>query len=165
MSNGMSISNPKANSSSIAAPEQAGAARIARGVRRMFAASGYSTASEMILPDGRRADLVALAPDGSIEIVEIKSSLADFRADRKWRFYLEFCDRLYFALDDRTPQHVVPDDAGLILADGFSATIVRASEMVPIAAARRKSIILRFARHAADRLHALQDPRWRDHEF
>ncbi len=142
-----------------------GALKIARGVRRMFAASGYSTVCEMILPDGRRADLVALAPDGSIEIVEVKSSLADFRADRKWRFYLEFCDRLYFALDENTPQHVVPDDAGLIVADEFAATILRESQTNPIAAARRKSMILRFARHAADRLHALQDPRWRNGEF
>lgn len=158
----MSISISKAGRADENPGQPVGANGIARGVRRMYAASGYSTIAEMSLPDGRRADLVALGPDGSIEIVEIKSSIADFRADRKWRFYLDYCDRLYFALDINTPQDIVPQDAGLILADEFAAKILRIGESSPIAAARRKSILLRFARHAADRLHALQDRNWRD---
>ena len=75
----------------------------------------------MRLPDGRRADVVALLPDGSIHIIEIKSSLADFRADRKWQNYIDYCDRLYFALSVDTPAHVIPEDVGLIVADEFGA--------------------------------------------
>ncbi|MDE2361637.1 MAG: MmcB family DNA repair protein [Hyphomicrobiales bacterium] len=138
------------------------ARRIARGVRRMLASAGHSTVEEMSLPDGRRADIVALQPDGFIAIVEIKSCRADFRSDRKWRNYLEFCDQFYFAIDAQTPMGLIPADVGLILADDFGAQLVRPAPEARLAAARRKSMLLRFARLSADRLHALQDPRWRD---
>lgn len=137
------------------------APRIARGVRRLLAAAGCSTVEEMILPDGRRADVVALLPDGSIHIVEIKSCVADFRADRKWRDYLDFCDSLYFAIDLATPAGIIPDHAGLIVADAYGARVVRAGVEHRLAAARRKAMTLRFAKLAADRLHALHDPLWR----
>jgi len=82
-----------------AAWEQSDAARrIARGVRRCLAAAGFSTLEEVRLPDGRRADVMALLPDGTVQIVEIKSCVADYRADRKWPDYREYCDRLYFAI-------------------------------------------------------------------
>jgi hypothetical protein len=156
----MSIGNTIAD---ITPPAQSQAARaIARGVRRMLAAAGHSTIEEMRLPDGRRADIVSLLPDGSVHVVEIKSCLADFRADQKWRNYLDYCDQLYFALDLNTPEHVIPEDVGLIIADDFGARIVRAAVEQRLAAARRKTMTLRFAKAAADRLHALHDPRWRD---
>ena len=68
---------------------------IARGTARYLHALGYCVVSE--LPSGRRADLVALGGDGEIIIVEIKSSVADFRADQKWIDYRRHCDRLFFA--------------------------------------------------------------------
>src|SRR5271155_2835402 len=91
------------------------ALQIARGVRRLLRARGYASVTELPLLDGRRADIVALAADGALLIVEIKSSVADFRADRKWRDYAAHCDRLYFAISDEMPREIMPDDVGLIV--------------------------------------------------
>ena len=134
------------------------ALRIARGVRRLLRAAGYTTLTEMPLASGRRADLVGLGPDGTLVIVEVKSSLADYRADRKWNDYRSHCDRFYFAIDQATPSDVIPGDAGLILADAFGAEILREAPEHRLAPATRKSMLLRFARLAADRLHTLGDP-------
>lgn len=131
---------------------------IARGVCRLLAAAGCATLTEIRLPDGRRADVMAMLPDGSIHIVEIKSGVADFRADRKWPEYRDFCDALFFAIDLSTPAEIIPAEAGLILADGYGAQIVRTGAEHRLNAARRKAVTLRFARTAADRLLALQDP-------
>jgi len=131
---------------------------IARGARRLLRALGYSTVTELPLGDGRRADIVAVGPDGAILIVEIKSSIADFRADRKWRDYAAHCDRLYFAISDDTPVDIMPEEAGLILADRFGAAILREPEPRVLAPATRRAVLLRFACAAADRLHRLVDP-------
>jgi hypothetical protein len=134
------------------------AATIARGVRRMLRARGFSTVTELPLLDGRRADIVALGPDGSLLIIEIKSSVADFRADRKWRDYAAHCDRLYFAIGADLPAAIMPSDAGLIIADPYGAEIVREPEPQRLAPATRRAVMLRFAQAAADRLHRLADP-------
>ena len=131
---------------------------IARGARRLLRAQGYSTVTELGLSDGRRADIVALKADGTILIVEVKSCLADFRADRKWRDYAAHCDRLYFAISEATPAAIMPEEAGLILADRFGAAILRDPEPHPLAPATRRAMFLRFACAAADRLHRLVDP-------
>ena len=131
---------------------------IARGVRRMFRARGFSSITELPLIDGRRADVVAIDREGAVLIVEIKSSVADFRADKKWRDYIAQCDRLYFAICHETPGDIFPADAGLIVADRFGAEIVREPERRVIAAATRKAMLLRFALASADRLHRLADP-------
>jgi hypothetical protein len=131
---------------------------IARGARRLLRALGYSTVTELPLGDGRRADIVAVGADGAILIVEIKSSIADFRADRKWRDYAAHCDRLYFAISDDTPVDIMPEEAGLILADRFGAAILREPEPRVLAPATRRAVLLRFACAAADRLHRLVDP-------
>ena len=131
---------------------------IARGCRRLLRALGFSTVTELPLGNGRRADVVALGSDGALLIVEIKSSIADFRADHKWRDYMGFCDRLYFAISDATPAEIMPEDAGLILADRFGAAILREPEPRPLNPATRRAMLLRFASAAADRLHRLADP-------
>ena len=131
---------------------------IARGCRRLLRAQGYSTVTELGLSDGRRADIVALGGDGSLVIVEVKSCLADFRADRKWRDYAAHCDSLYFAISEATPVEIMPEEAGLILADRFGAAVLRDPEPHPLAPATRRSMLLRFASAAADRLHRLVDP-------
>ena len=135
-----------------------GASRIARGVRRLFRATGVSTVPEMPLPSGRRADLVGLGPDGTITIVEIKSSIADWRADRKWADYRAHCDRLFFAIDAQTPADIMPADAGLILAAAFGAEVLREAPEHRLAPATRRTMLLRIARLAADRFHSLCDP-------
>ena len=131
---------------------------IARGARRCLLAHGLATITEFSLPDGRRADLAGLSNTGEIWIVEIKSSLADFRADQKWPEYREFCDRLLFAVDPGFPLAVLPVDCGLILADKYGGEIVRAAPVHRLSSPRRKALLQRFARIAALRLHALADP-------
>jgi hypothetical protein len=92
---------------------------IARGVRRLLRARGFATVTELPLSSGRRADVVGVNGDGALVIVEIKSSVADFRADRKWRDYLAHCDRLYFAVGADMPLEIMPEEAGLIVADSY----------------------------------------------
>ena len=93
---------------------------IARGVRRLLRARGFSSITELALTDGRRADIAAVNRDGEVLIVEVKSSPADFRADRKWRDYAACCDRLYFAISEQTPTALMPLEAGLIVADPYA---------------------------------------------
>ncbi len=131
---------------------------IARGTARYLHALGYSVVSELPLPSGRRADLVALGGDGEILIVEIKSSVADFRADQKWIEYRLHCDRLFFATVVDVPCEIFPADAGLIVADAFGASIISEAPEHRLAAARRKTVMLRFAHAAALRLQSLADP-------
>jgi hypothetical protein len=131
---------------------------IARGVRRLLRARGFSSVTELPLVDGRRADIVAVNGEGEVLIVEVKSSPADFRADRKWRDYFAACDRLYFATSEHTPVGIMPEEAGLILADSYGAEIVREADLRRLASASRRAMLLRFAQAAADRLHRLADP-------
>ena len=131
---------------------------VARGTRRLLRARGFSTLAELTLATGRRADLVALAGNSVVHIVEIKSSVADFMADTKWREYRAFCDRFYFAVPPDFPIDIIPDDTGLILADAFGAAIEREPGEHRLAPATRRSVLLRFAQAAADRLHMLGDP-------
>src|SRR5215212_2778166 len=138
--------------------QSAMAAGVQRGVRRLFAQLGHASLPEFTLASGRRADVIALAPDGLLTIVEIKSSVADFRADRKWPDYEEFCDRFYFAVPETVPFDILPPDRGVILADSFAAAIVREARHHALAGARRKALMLRFAHIAAGALHALADP-------
>ena len=112
----------------------------------------------MTLHSGRRADLVALSGDGSIHIVEIKSSVADFRADSKWPDYQLHCDRLYFAIPPEVPMTIMPDEAGLIVADAYGAEIVRDAPEHRLSSATRRAVLMRFAQTAAHRLHGLSDP-------
>jgi hypothetical protein len=131
---------------------------IARGVRRLLRARGFATVAELPLTSGRRADVVGVNGDGAVLIVEIKSSVADFRADHKWRDYFAHCDRLYFAVDADMPLEIMPEEAGLIVADSYGGEILRDPPARAIAPAARRAVLLRFALAAADRLHRLADP-------
>lgn len=131
---------------------------VARGTRRMLRRLGFSTVTELPLLSGRRADIVALADDGTIHIVEVKSSVADFRADHKWPAYRAHCDRLFFAIPASVPVHLLPLDTGLILADAYGAEILREAPEHRLAPATRRAVLMRFAHAAAHRLHSLSDP-------
>ncbi len=131
---------------------------IARGTARLLHAHGRCVVSELPLPSGRRADLVALDPSGEIWIVEIKSSIADFRADQKWQDYRAHCDRLFFATTIEVPCEIFPPDTGLIVADAFGAEFKCEAPEHKLPAATRKSMMLLFARAAAMRLQSLADP-------
>ena len=131
---------------------------IARGAGRCLLAHGFARLPEVTLASNHRADLLALGGRGEIWIVEIKSSLADFRADLKWPAYRDYCDRFFFAVARDFPLDVLPADTGLILADRYGGEIVRPAPEHKLPGARRKAVIQRFARSAALRLHALADP-------
>lgn len=129
------------------------AAEIRMGVARALIEADQAVLAEMPLANGRRADLAAMDKAGKITIVEVKSSLADYRADHKWRHYLEYCDFFYFAVNVDFPKEVLPDDEGLMIADRYGAEILRPSQHRPMSAARRKAVLIRFGRLAAGRLH------------
>ena len=131
---------------------------LARGVCRALAQRGFATLAEVSLANGRRADGLALGRDGELIIVEIKSSVADFRADQKWMDYRRHCDRLFFATHAGVPCKIFPAEAGLIVADAFGASIVSEAPEQRIAAATRRAVTLRFAHAAALRLQAVADP-------
>lgn len=125
---------------------------ISRGVLRLFAELGIAAIVELPLANGRRVDVIGLARDGGFHVVEIKSSLSDLTADRKWTSYLEFAEHFYFAVAADFPLAAVPAEEGLILADQFGGEIVRPARHRRLPPARRKALTLRFARAAAARL-------------
>lgn len=131
---------------------------IARGVGRYCHALGLTALSEVPLRSGRRADLVAAGRDGEIVIFEIKSSIADFRADSKWQDYRLHCDRLFFATAPDVPADIFPTDAGLCIADGYGAEMLRDAPRHPLPAATRKEMLIRIARLASNRMQRLYDP-------
>ena len=131
---------------------------IQRGVARLLRASGLAVLPEFTLASGRRADLIGIGYDGEIWIVEIKSSIEDFRSDAKWPEYRDYCDKLYFAIPTSMDPEMMPSDAGLMVADSWGADILRQAEAASLHASRRKAVTLAFARAAALRLHGLFDP-------
>ena len=132
--------------------------RLARGVCRHLLSHGFVTVEELVPSPGLRVDVMALGPKGEIWVIECKSGTADFRADRKWQGYLEWCDRFFWAVDGDFPTGLLPQESGLILADAYDAEIVRMAPETPLAPARRKVMVQKFARHAALRLQGWRDP-------
>jgi len=124
---------------------------VTRGAARLFAALGYAPLLEVCLPNGRRADLLALGPRGEIAIAEVKSGWEDFRVDRKWADYTPYCDAFYFAVNPEFPRNVLPVDTGVIVADAFDGAVLREAPVNPLGGPRRKALTLAFARLAATR--------------
>jgi hypothetical protein len=124
---------------------------VTRGAARVFVALGYAPLIEVRLPNGRRADVMALGPRGEIAVAEVKSGIEDFRADLKWTEYRPFCDTFFFAVAPEFPRAILPEEPGLIVADGFDGAVLRAAPNLALASARRKALTLAFARLAASR--------------
>jgi hypothetical protein len=129
---------------------------IRRGVQRLLAEMGARVLPELSLATGRRADLVALTRKGDIWIIEIKSSVEDFRVDRKWPEYRLFCDRFFFATHPEVPASIFPEECGFILSDGYGAEMLRDAPEHRVPPATRKALILRVARAGAARLLAAE---------
>ncbi|MBP0617889.1 MmcB family DNA repair protein [Jiella mangrovi] len=125
---------------------------VRRGVQRLMQNLNVAMLPEMPLDSGRRADLVCLSEKGEIAIVEIKTSVQDFRVDQKWPIYRLHCDRLYFATHPGVPAEIFPAEYGLIVSDGYEAEILREPPLERLAPATRKAMTLRFARLSANRL-------------
>ena len=131
---------------------------IARGSARLLHALGFACISELPLPSGRRADLVAINERGDIWIVEIKSSIEDLRADQKWPEYRAHCDRLFFAFTQDMPCELFPKDTGLIVADAYGAHMVCDAPEHRLPAPTRKLMTVRFGITSAQRMNRLIDP-------
>jgi hypothetical protein len=129
---------------------------VTRGAARVMLDLGYAPLLEVGLPNGRRADVMALGPRGDIIIVEVKSGIEDYRVDRKWHEYGPFCDAFYFAVAPEFPEGVLPDEPGLIVADGFGGAVVRPAPSSPLAPARRKALTIAFGRLGA--MRTLREP-------
>ena len=135
---------------------------VCRGAGRLIRHAGYSVLPEFPLPDGRRADIFAVGRAGELVIVEVKSSIEDWRVDGKWPDYLDWCDQLYVAVPVDFPQALMPGEIGLIVADAYGGEILRAPPRRPVAAARRKALLVDCARLASERLARLSDPDFGD---
>ncbi len=133
-------------------------AQICRAATRFCALRGWAPVHEMQLPNGRRADILALQPDGCFVVVEVKSCARDFLTDAKWPEYRDYCDRLFFAVDLDFPRELLPEDAGLLVADGVEAEMLRDAPPHRLAPARRRALLHRYAVVAAGRHAAASDP-------
>lgn len=131
---------------------------LARGVCRHLRSLDFVCVEELVPKRGLRVDVMALGPKGEVWVIECKSSRADFQSDHKWQGYLEWCDRFFWAVDGDFPTELLPDETGLILADAYDGEVVRMGPETKLAAARRKVMVQKFARHAASRLHGFRDP-------
>ena len=131
---------------------------LARGVARHLASLGFATLEEFVPERGKRLDVMGVGPKGEFWIIECKSSRADFQSDHKWHDYLEWGDRFFWAVDADFPTELLPDDTGLIIADAYDAEVIRMGPETKLAPARRKMLLQKFARNAAQRLHILRDP-------
>lgn len=134
-------------------------AAVTRGVCRWLEDSGFITLREFKLGTGRRADVVGLSPEGTIVMVEVKSTSGDYRSDTKWLEYVPYCDAFSFAVPPEFPWQILPSDCGVVIADAHSAAVVRHAVPKKLHAARRKALTLRFALAAGQRLSTLLDPR------
>ena len=133
---------------------------LARGVMRLFGDLGHSCLAELPLGNGRRVDVMAVGRGGQLTIVEIKTTAADYRSDRKWREYLAYCDAFYFAVPKTFDRSLLPLGVGVIVADGWGGAILTASPEFKLAPARRKAVTLRFARAAGHRLMRRDQPEY-----
>jgi len=125
---------------------------VRRGLQILLNDMRFAVLPELALANGRRADLVGLSEKGEIWIIEIKSSIEDFRVDRKWPDYRAYCDRLFFATHPEVPLDIFPDDCGLLLSDGYGAHLLREAPEHKLPPATRKAVTLDFSRSAAQRL-------------
>ena len=133
--------------------------RITRGVMRHFAQIGLPSLSEFSPAKGLRVDIITLGMPNEIWIVECKSGQNDFKSDKKWQNYLDWCDRYFWAVDANFPIGILPSDTGVIIADSYDASIIRDSPLNKLSAARRKKIMNSVARSACNRLLFHTDPK------
>lgn len=131
---------------------------VRRAAARLCVQLGWAPVHEVSLPNGRRADILALRPDCGFVCIEVKSGARDFLVDMKWPEYREYADALYFAVDTDFPLELLPEDTGLIVAHGLDAEVLREAPAHPLAPARRRALLQRFATLAALRLCYMEDP-------
>jgi hypothetical protein len=154
----MGTGNNRIASLRAAAPRPDTTLAVTRGAGRLLRAAGYALIWEMPLATGRRLDIMALSPSGELLAIEVKSGREDFAVDRKWPEYRDWCDAFAFAVAPDFPLGLLPEETGLLVADAWGGEWLREPPRHPLSPARRKSVTITFARIAASRLHALDDP-------
>ena len=134
------------------------AERIFQAVMRFYTERGYACLPEFTLKTNRRPDITCLHKDGTILMVEVKSSVNDFKTDKKWHEYAEWADRLYFAVGQEFPTEILPDEdqCGVMITDGFDCHIMREAPLRKLAGSRRNHLIRRLARTAMHRQYYQQ---------
>jgi hypothetical protein len=125
---------------------------VRKGLQILLHDMRHAVLPELVLANGRRADLATVSERGEIWIVEIKTSIEDFRTDRKWPDYRDYCDRLFFATHKEVPLEIFPEECGLFLSDGYGAHLLREAPEHRLTPASRKAMMLNFSRAAAHRL-------------
>ena len=131
---------------------------LARGAARHLSDLGFVSLEEFVPKRGFRLDIFALGPKGELWIIECKSSKADYTNDSKWKNYLEWGDRFFWAVDSDFPTDLLPKETGLLIGDAYGAALIREAPYHPVAPVRRKTLIQKFATKAAKRLHRMRDP-------
>lgn len=131
---------------------------IHRAANRLCRARGWAPLAEVPLPNGRRADILALLPDRGFVCIEVKSGRTDYESDHKWEEYRDYCDQLFFAVDDDFPRDLIPETTGLIVAADGEAVELRAAPHHRLPGARRHALLSLFAALACTRLNTLLDP-------
>ncbi|MCF6302781.1 MAG: MmcB family DNA repair protein [Devosiaceae bacterium] len=135
------------------------ALKVQRGVMRLLRQShDFCSFAEVPLANGRRCDIIGIGRRGEVWIIEIKSSVEDYRIDQKWHEYKDFCDQFFFAKPPELDGSIFPETEGLIVADSHGAEILRPAPKVPLPSARRKAMMLKLARLGAQRMHGVMDP-------
>jgi hypothetical protein len=131
---------------------------IRRAAARLCLRLNWAPLHEVSLPNGRRADILALRSDGGFVCIEVKSGLRDFLTDQKWWEYREFSDQLFFAVDIDFPLDILPAETGLIVVADQTAEPIRDAPEHKLPATRRTALLRRWALLAGSRLAILEDP-------
>lgn len=77
------------------------------------------------------ADVYEITKENKVIIYEVKSCLSDYRSDKKWHNYLDFCDLFYFVSTKDVIEVIkneVPSHVGLYVFDKGHIICARASK-------------------------------------
>lgn len=118
---------------------------------------GFAVTYELgVMPWGsRRADIVANKVSGKIVILEVKSSLADFRTDKKWRSYLDYCDKFMFCTTEDVYEKIkdeLPKEVGVVCLSPSTgwAYMAKKSPNLELTDENRMSVLARLAYRNGD---------------
>ncbi|QDH83400.1 hypothetical protein [Achromobacter phage Motura] len=82
-----------------------------------------------------RADILAMSMSQEIIVVEIKSSVADFRSDKKMHLYLDYCNKAYLACSLEVYKKIKAD-----IHPGFGVMIIGEKSVRVIKNAKRRDM-------------------------
>ena len=126
--------------------------RITDAIARSYYEQGDGVLREFKLRVKRRVDLITLNDEGLITIIEIKSSVSDFRSDKKWNEYIDWADQFYFGVAQNFPIDILPKEHGIIKTDGFDTYEARKSPVKKLNGSRRNTLVRKLARASMRRV-------------